>query len=179
MTEPGVPSADKKPWSVHILIAITAVMTSALTGLVTYYVQTFSDQEARRDERRIQEIGEFVGAGEQYRGLVSEFMRQFTQSDTYAIERKALLENVRDQYAFINTAKQNLSGADYQRATEYQDRLAKLINLLGKDKSPGESEELVQELVDLLGDEVCVSYSLRAEAGMATSDDVVRECSIP
>lgn len=169
-------TSDRNATASKSLIIVSVVASSLLTGVVTFFVQYLSDSWARRDEMRLKDIGEFIQSGQEYRSLSSEFMRQFTQNDTYDIEKEKLLQNVLKQYSLINSAKAQLTGARLARAEAYQEQLSSLVELLGRGSRPAKSEPLVQELVAALATEVCVTYDLRSVAGLPKPESLRSEC---
>ena len=163
--------------SAKTMIAITAIASAALTGLVSYFVQSWADQAARRDESRVGEVSAFVDAGQEYRELMSTFMQKLTQQQKVDEERIALLKNLRNQYTLLETAKENLESERFVYATRYQVNLARSVNYLAKPVQMKTSEPVVQGLMNLLDDEVCVTYYLRDEADLEVSEETSQKCS--
>ncbi|MXO95965.1 hypothetical protein GRI34_05945 [Erythrobacter aquimaris] len=73
---------------------VSIVATAALTGLVTFLVQSYLDTKGRVDDRKLQEVSSVIESGQSYQSLSADFMREFTKNDTYDIEREKLRQNV-------------------------------------------------------------------------------------
>lgn len=170
---------DSAGWSAKTLIVVSAVATSLLTGVVSFVVQTWADEAARRDESAVQEVTEFVSAGEEFRGHYSSFMSELTRGQSLDESQGALLENVRVQYSLLETAKQGLSGNSFDFASDYQASLALAVRQLSGDVEMVESEPLVQNLMTILDDEVCVSFYLRSSVDLEVSPDTASKCPAP
>ena len=177
--EISLPRSNGEELSAKSLIAISAVASAMLTGLASYFAQSWADEAARRDESKVAEVRAFVDAGQKYRELASSFMQKLTQQQNINEEQKALITNLRDQYTLLETAKESLKQDRYEYATQYQVKIASSIKYLATPVKLKMSEPVVQNLVIIMNDEICVVYYLRDEADLSVSIETSRKCPLP
>lgn len=168
--------AESNPSALSGGTFVLIVVTAAITALATFFAQSFADKASVRNESSVAEVRQFIDAGEDYRELAPTFMRNLTQDRDLTADQSQLIKNLDLQNASLQTAMSNLDGHRYDAAKDYQIRLARAGRMLATDIEIAHSEALVQELMNILNEEVCISYYLRDETGLEVSKQTMLDC---
>lgn len=171
--------AETKEEGISGQAIILVLLTAAVTGVMTFFAQSFADEASVRDESMVSEVRQFLEAGEEYKELAPAFMRDLTQSRDISDDQALLIKNLSEQNSSLQTAMSNLDGWKHDAARDYQIRLGKASRLLASEIEISNSEPVVQELMDIFNEEVCISHYLRDEADLGVSLNNRRECDYP
>lgn len=167
------PPASSSHWSVRGLKLVGALFLGAA---VTFGGSVALSIYQSYQQQRVAEVTKFIDVAQQFDGKFTAFMDPFLAGRDDKAERAAVRANIQDQFLALDRAANNLEGAQFNTAQGYKNKLLRVAAELDRAQPAPQAKALMQAVADVEAAEVCVTYFLRDEAGMDTSETDEMAC---
>jgi Ni,Fe-hydrogenase III component G len=158
-------------WTPKLTIIVTSILSAAgAAGLSTLGGIYLWDHQTTRSERA-SDVSKFIEVSQQFDRTVRDFMGPFSKGADDSDEREALRNNIHDQFLALERASAILPEGDASRVERYKERLVAVGTEIDKGVNATEAQGLVQSFADAREANVCVTFDLRAAAGMDVSPE--------
>ncbi len=150
-----------------MLIAASAV--GLLASVVLWMIQTHRQE-------RVAEATAFIETAQRFDMTVRAYMTLYLNDKPADAAREAVQKNIQEQYLALERAANMLDGERWDYAERYHKSLVVVSGELDRDIPAAEAKGLLKSIAVARGQNICVTFYLRDEAGMETSARDEKDC---